>query len=131
MPTLAAWAHRHSVGRPYVYPDNELSYCGNFLNMLFRCRSRATSRTRCSSAPSTCCSSSTPTTSRTAPPTPPAPSARPRRPVLHPVAAAAAALYGPLHGGANEAVLRMLREIGDVENVPEFITEREGRQGPA
>ncbi|HEY0133941.1 MAG TPA: citrate synthase [Nannocystis sp.] len=121
MPTIAAWAHRHSVGRPYVYPDNELSYCGNFLNMLFRMaeprfkphpvleraldvlfilhadheQNASTSATRAVGSAETdpYCS----------------------------LAAGAAALYGPLHGGANEAVLRMLHQIADIKHVPDFI----------
>ncbi len=67
VPTIAAYAYRHSIGRPYIYPDNDLSFTGNFLNMLFQMTELKTTRpTRCSSARSTCCSSCTPTTSRTA-----------------------------------------------------------------
>ena len=121
MPTIAAWAHRHSVGRPYVYPDNELSYCGNFLNMLFRMAEprfrphpvleraldvlfilHADHEQNCSTNAARAVGSA-----ETDP--------------YCSLAAGAAALYGPLHGGANEAVLRMLKQIGDVKNVPEFI----------
>src|SRR6266566_3310987 len=84
MPTLAAFAYRHARGLPYAYPDDDLSYAGNFLNMM---RSVASSQVDPYSA----------------------------------AAAAAAALYGPLHGGANEQVLKMLREIGSVGNVPAYI----------
>jgi citrate synthase len=66
MPTLAAFAYRRSLGLPYVYPDNDLSYTGNFLSMLFKMAEPPTSPTRVSRRPSTCSSSSTPTTSRTA-----------------------------------------------------------------
>jgi len=120
-PTIAAFAYRHMIGLPYVYPDNDLSYAGNFLNMMYR-----TSQQRYKPNPvlehalevlfilhadheQNC-------------------SANAMRAVgssgvdpYSAMAAAAAALYGPLHGGANEAVLRMLREIGDVKNIPAFI----------
>ncbi|MGD0542929.1 MAG: citrate synthase [Candidatus Acidiferrales bacterium] len=121
MPTLAAFAYRHSLGMPYVYPDNDLSYCGNFLNMLFRTTElkyrpnptleraldilfilHADHEQNCSSTAMRCVGSSH----------------------VDPycaTAAATAALYGPLHGGANEAVLRMLVEIGSVSNVPAYI----------
>ena len=121
MPTIAAWAHRHSVGRPYVYPDNELSYTGNFLNMLFRMAEprfkpnpvlsraldilfilHADHEQNCSTNAARAVGSAETDPYST-------------------LAAASAALYGPLHGGANEAVLRMLRQIGDVKNVPDFI----------
>ena len=120
-PTLAAFAHRHTVGMPYAYPDNELSYAGNFLNMMFKATEvqykphpvleraldvlfilHADHEQNCSTNamrgvgsahadPYSC------------------------------MAAAAAALYGPLHGGANEEVLRMLRQIGSKERVPAYI----------
>jgi citrate synthase len=121
MPTLAAFAYRHSLGMPFAYPDNELSYCGNFLNMLFRTTElkyrpnptldraldilfilHADHEQNCSSTSMRGVGSSH----------------------VDPYAAAAAAtaaLYGPLHGGANEAVLRMLAEIDSVKNVPEYI----------
>jgi len=121
MPTIAAWAHRHSVGRPYVYPDNELSYTGNFLNMLFRMAEprfkpnpvlsraldilfilHADHEQNCSTNAARAVGSAETDPYST-------------------LAAASAALYGPLHGGANEAVLRMLRQIGDVKNVPDFV----------
>jgi citrate synthase len=120
MPTLAAFAFRHSVGRPYVYPDNELSYAGNFLSMLFKMTARykvhpilehaldvlfilhADHEQNCStSAMRNVGSSHVDPYSATA--------------------AAASALYGPLHGGANEAVLLMLDHIGSKNNVPAFI----------
>ena len=67
VPSIAAYAFRHIVGRPYIYPDNDLSFTGNFLNMLFKMTERKSiSRTRCWRARSTCCSSCTPITSRTA-----------------------------------------------------------------
>lgn len=128
MPTLAAFAFRHSVGRPYVYPDNELSYAGNFLSMLFKMTElkytphpvlehaldilfilHADHEQNCSTfAMRSVGSSHVDPYSATA--------------------AAAAALYGPLHGGANEAVLRMLDEIGSKANIPAFIKEvKEGK----
>ncbi|MBZ5712373.1 citrate synthase [Nannocystis pusilla] len=122
MPTLSAWAFRHSAGRPYVYPDNELSYCGNFLNMIFRMAEprfephpvleraldilfilHADHEQNCSANAARAVGSA-----ETDP--------------YCSLAAASAALYGPLHGGANEAVLHMLKQIGSVANVPEFIT---------
>jgi citrate synthase len=122
MPTLAAFAYRHSEGTPYAYPDNELSYCGNFLQMMFKLAGKykvnpvleralevlfilhADHEQNCStSAMRGVGSSEVDPYSATA--------------------AAIAALYGPLHGGANEAVLRMLREIGGRERVPAFIKE--------
>jgi len=130
MPTLAAFAYRHSMGLPYAYPDNELSYCGNFLNMLFKMTElkyspnpvlekaldllfilHADHEQNCgtNAMRSVGSSQSDPYSS---------------------VAGAAAALYGPLHGGANEMVLRMLTEIGSKDNVPGFIKrvkEGEGR----
>ncbi|HXF95003.1 MAG TPA: citrate synthase [Gemmatimonadales bacterium] len=121
VPTLAAFAYRHSRGWPYVYPDNDLSYAGNLLNMLFKMTElkykpdptleraldvlfilHADHEQNCSTNAMRGVGSSG----------------------VDPysaVAAAAAALYGPLHGGANEAVLRMLRTIGAPERVPEFI----------
>jgi citrate synthase len=121
MPTLAAFAYRHSLGMPYIYPDNDLSYPGNFLNMLFKTSEpkykpnptlehaldvlfilHADHEQNCSAnAMRSVGSSHVDPYSATA--------------------AASAALYGPLHGGANEEVLNMLREIGSVKNVPDYI----------
>src|SRR6516162_533064 len=121
MPTLAAFSYRHTLGMPYVYPDNDLSYTGNFLNMLFR-----TSETRYKPNPTLeraldvlfilhadheqNCSANTIRGVGSSHVDPFCASA-----------AATAALYGPLHGGANEEALRMLMEIGSVQNVPDFI----------
>jgi citrate synthase len=121
MPTIAAFAHRHAQGLYYAYPDNDLSYAGNFLNMIWKatelkyepdpilehaldvlfilhadheqnCSAHAMRTVGSSHAdPYTC------------------------------MAAAAAGLYGPLHGGANEQVLRLLREIGSKDRVPEYV----------
>ena len=121
MPTLAAFAYRHSLGMPYVYPDNELSYPGNFLNMLFRTTElkyrpnptlehaldvlfilHADHEQNCSASAMRNVGSS-------------------HADPFSAAAAATAALYGPLHGGANEEVLRMLMQIGSVANVPSFI----------
>ena len=121
MPTLAAFSYRHTLGMPYVYPDNDLSYTGNFLNMLFR-----TSETRY--RPNATleraldvlfilhadheqnCSANTIRSVGSSHVDP-----------FSASAAATAALYGPLHGGANEEALRMLMEIGSVQKVPEYI----------
>jgi citrate synthase len=121
MPTLAAFAYRHSLGMPYAYPDNDLSYCGNFLNMLFRTTEakyrpnptlertldilfilHADHEQNCSSTAMRGVGSS-------------------HVDPYSATAAATAALYGPLHGGANEEVLRMLLDIGSVNNVPSYI----------
>src|SRR5580704_9852698 len=121
MPTIAAFAYRHTLGMPYVYPDNDLSYPGNFLNMLFR-----TTETRYRPNPTLeraldilfilhadheqNCSTNTVRGVGSSHVDP-----------YSATAAAIAALYGPLHGGANEEVVRMLMEIGSVQKVPEFI----------
>ena len=129
MPTLAAFAYRHSRGMPYAYPDNDLSYTGNFLNMLFK-------MTELKYSPNTILERALDILF-----------------VLHAdheqncgtnamrgvgssqvdpysaVAAAAAALYGPLHGGANEQVLRMLTEIGSKDKVPSFIKKVKAGEG--
>jgi citrate synthase len=121
MPTIAAFSYRHTLGMPFVYPDNELSYPGNFLNMLFR-----TSETRYRPNPTLehaldilfilhadheqNCSTNTIRGVGSSHVDP-----------YCAAAAAIAALYGPLHGGANEEVLRMLSEIGTIQRVPEFI----------
>jgi citrate synthase len=130
VPTIAAYAYRHSIGRPYVYPDNELSFTGNFLNMLFKMTEvtykpnpalehaldvlfilHADHEQNCSTSAMRSIGSS-------------------QVDPYSALAGAAAALYGPLHGGANEAVLRMLKEIGSTNNIPAFIKrvkEGEGR----
>jgi citrate synthase len=123
IPTLAAFAYRHSKGMPYVYPDNDLSFCGNFLNMMFKATElryhvnpvlerafdvlfilHADHEQNCSTSAMRGVGSS----------------------YVDPYSAAAAAtsaLYGPLHGGANEQVLRMLAEIGSKDKVPAFVKE--------
>src|ERR1700752_3729812 len=129
MPTLAAFAYRHSLGLPYSYPDNDLSYTGNFLNMLFKMTElkykpnpvlekafdllfilHADHEQNCSTNAMRGIGSS-------------------QVDPYSAVAGAAAALYGPLHGGANEAVLRMLMEIGSKDKVPEFIKKVKGGEG--
>jgi citrate synthase len=121
MPTLASYAYRHSQGLPYVYPDPELSYTENFINMLWK-----KTELRYKSSPVLAhaldvlfilhadheqnCSTSAMRQVGSAHADP-----------YVCTAAAAAALSGPLHGGANEAVLRMLSEIGSKEHIPEYI----------
>jgi citrate synthase len=121
MPTIAAFCHRHSIGMPFVYPDGDLSYPANFLSMMFKGTQlrykpnpvlehaldvlfilHVDHEQNCSTTTMRGIGSShcDPFTA---------------------LAGAAAALYGPLHGGANEAVLRMLMEIGSKDRIPEFI----------
>src|SRR5439155_15038125 len=129
-PTIAAFSFRHSQGLPYVYPDNDLSYPGNFLSMVRKMAEvrykvnpvleraldvlfilHADHEQNCSTTATRLVGSSE----------------------VDPFSAVAAginALYGPLHGGANEAVLRMLREIGNVNKVPEFIKRVKSDEGP-
>ncbi len=123
LPTMAAMAYRHSLGFPYVYPDNDLSYVENFLNMLWKMVEpkyvanpilaraldilfilHADHEQNCSANAMRCVGSSH------------------ADPYLS-TAAAAAALAGPLHGGANEEVLKMLDEIGSKNNVPAYIKQ--------
>ncbi|MDT8341917.1 MAG: citrate synthase [Longimicrobiales bacterium] len=128
MPTLAGFAYRHHRGLPPVYPENELSYTANFLNMLFRIGVKeykvnpvleraldilfilhADHEQNCSTTTMRVIGSS---------------EADP----YSALAGAMSALYGPLHGGANEAVLRMLNRIGDVRNVPAFVEGVKNRE---
>ena len=121
MPTLGAWAFRHAQGKPYIYPDNDLGYAANFLAMLFKMSEQkfnaderliralevlfilhADHEQNCSTNAVRSVGSS-------------------QVDPYSAVTAGIAALYGPLHGGANEAVLRMLRRIGSADKVPEFI----------
>ncbi len=127
--TLAAFAYRHSLGMPYVYPDNELSYSGNFLNMLFRIAEpkyvpnpvlehaldvlfilHADHEQNCSTNAMRSIGSS-------------------HVDPFSATAGAIAALYGPLHGGANEEVLQMLKAIGSKKNIPDFIKKVKGGEG--
>jgi len=122
MPTLAAFAYRHSRGMPYVYPDNDLSYAGNFLSMIYKIAElkyqpdprleraldilfilHADHEQNCSTTAVRVVGSS-------------------QVDPYSAIAGGVAALYGPLHGGANEAVLRMLRRIGSKDRVADFIT---------
>jgi citrate synthase len=121
MPTLAAFAFRHNMGQPYVYPDNDLAYAGNFLSMMYKMTElkyepdprleRAldvlfilhADHEQNASTSAVRSVGSTQVDPYTA------------------VAAGVAALYGPLHGGANEAALRMLQRIGSVQNIPDFL----------
>jgi citrate synthase len=121
VPTIAAFAYRHRVGVQYAYPDNDLSYEGNFLNMMFKTTElkyepnpvleralsvlfilHADHEQNCSTNAMRSIGSA-----HTDP--------------YSALAGAAAALYGPLHGGANEAVLKMLNEIGSIDRVPEYV----------
>ncbi|HJS29208.1 MAG TPA: citrate synthase, partial [Anaerolineales bacterium] len=121
VPTIAAFSYRHNRGLPYIYPDNDLSYTGNFLNMMYRMTEpqfqvnpvleraldvlfilHADHEQNCSTTAMRVIGSS-------------------QADPYSALAGAAAGLYGPLHGGANEAVLRMLDEIGGVSEVPDFI----------
>jgi citrate synthase len=127
MPTLAAFAYRHNLGLPYVYPDNDLSYPGNFLSMMFKMTEvkyepdprleraldvlwilHADHEQNCSTNAVRGVGSS-------------------QVDPYSAVAAGVAALYGPLHGGANEQVLRMLGHIGSVDNIPDFLERVKSR----
>ncbi|HEX8617140.1 MAG TPA: citrate/2-methylcitrate synthase, partial [Thermoanaerobaculia bacterium] len=127
--TIAAFNYRSTIGMPYAYPDNELSYTGNFLNMMYKMTEtkytpspaleraldvlfilHADHEQNCSTNAMRAVGSS-------------------QVDPYSAVAAAAAALYGPLHGGANEAVLQMLNEIGSVNNVPDFIKRVKSGEG--
>jgi citrate synthase len=128
VPTLAAFAYRHNLGLPYVYPDNDLDYPGNFLSMMFKMTElrygpdprlaraldvlwilHADHEQNCSTNAVRGVGSS-------------------EVDPYSAVAAGVAALYGPLHGGANEAVLRMLDRIGSVENIPDFLEGVKNRE---
>ncbi len=121
MPTLAAFAFRHSMGQPYVYPDNDLRYPGNFLSMMYKMTElkyepdprleRALDILFILHADHEQNASTSAVRSVGSTQVDP----------YSAVAAGVAALYGPLHGGANEAVLRMLHRIGDKANIPDFI----------
>ena len=129
VPSIAAYAHRHSIGRPYVYPDPGLSFIGNFMSMLYRGVEphykphpvleraldilfilHADHEQNCSTSAMRSIGSS-------------------QADPFSSLAGAAAALYGPLHGGANEAVLRMLREIQSVDRIPDFIKSVKNGEG--
>ncbi len=129
VPTIAAYAYRHSMGLPYVGPNNDLGYAANFLQMMFRMTEapykphpalvraldvlftlHADHEQNCSANAMRAIGSS-------------------QVDPYSALAGAAAALYGPLHGGANEAVLVMLREIGDIGHVPEFIKKVKAGEG--
>jgi len=121
VPTMAAYSYRHIKGFPYIYPDNELSYAGNFLNMIFKMTEpkykpdpvleraldvlfilHADHEQNCSTNTMRAIGSA-------------------HADPYVALAGAAAALYGPLHGGANEAVVHMLAKIGSIENIPAFM----------
>ncbi len=129
VPTIAAWSYRHSKGLPFVYPDNDLGFTANFLSMMFRIAEphfhadpaleralevlfilHADHEQNCSANVMRSIGSS-------------------KADPYVATAGAAAALFGPLHGGANEAVLTMLQEIGSVKNVPDFIARVKAGDG--
>src|SRR3954451_24365523 len=129
VPTIAAWSYRHSKGLPYVYPDNDLGFAENFLSMMFKMGEASYSadptlaralevlfilhadhEQNCSANAMRAIGSS-------------------KVDPYSAMAGAAAALYGPLHGGANEAVLRMLSQIGSVSNVPDFVRRVKNGEG--
>ncbi len=129
VPTIAAFSYRHGLGLPYVYPQNELGFTANFLSMMYRIAEprysahpaleralevlfilHADHEQNCSANAMRSIGSS-------------------RVDPYSALAGAAAALWGPLHGGANEQVLRMLTEIGDIKRVPEFIEAVKSGQG--
>src|SRR4029077_8371358 len=129
MPTIAAFTHRRAIGMPYAYPDNDLSYTGNFLNMMFKMTElkyrpdpvleraldvlfilHADHEQNCSTNAVRSIGSSQPDP-------------------FSAIAGACAPLYGPLHGGANEAVLRMLQEIGSKANVPAYVARVKKGEG--
>jgi citrate synthase len=129
VPTIAAFSYRHNLGKPYVYPDNDLSYIGNFISMLWKMSEpqykpnptlvramdvlfilHADHEQNCSTNAMRSVGSS-------------------EVDPYSALAAAAAALYGPLHGGANEAVIKMLTEIGDKSRVPQFVKHVKSGEG--
>ncbi|HEX6459245.1 MAG TPA: citrate synthase [Thermoleophilaceae bacterium] len=128
MPTLAAFAYRHQLGLPYVYPDNDLSYPGNFLSMMYKMTEiryepdprleraldvlwilHADHEQNCSTNAVRGVGSS-------------------QVDPYSAVAGGVAALYGPLHGGANEAAVKMLERIGSVDNIPDFLKRVKDRE---
>ena len=129
VPSIAAYAYRHSIGQAYIYPDNDLSFIGNFLSMLYRRVEprykpdpvleraldvlfilHADHEQNCSTSAMRSIGSS-------------------HADPFSSLAGAAAALYGPLHGGANEAVLRMLADIGTIDHIPAFVKRVKNGEG--
>ncbi len=129
VPTMAAYSYRHIMGFPYIYPDNDLSYAGNFLNMIFKMTEQkyrpdpvleraldvlfilhADHEQNCSTNTMRAIGSA-------------------HADPYVALAGAAAALYGPLHGGANEAVVRMLAKIGSIANIPGFMASVKRGEG--
>ena len=130
IPTVAAAAYKHSMGQPFIYPRNDLDYCSNLLNMFFSvpCEPyeinpiaaeaidllfilHADHEQNCSTSTVRLAGSS---------------GANP----YAAIAAGVSALWGPAHGGANEAVLKMLNEIGSVENIPKFVARAKDKNDP-
>src|ERR1700720_344597 len=121
MPTVAAFSYRHSLGMPFVYPNNELSYPGNFLNMLFRTTGTRYKPNPTLDQPLDVLFALHADHEQNCPANAVRGVGSSHVDPYSAAAAAIAALYGPLPGGANEEVLHMLMEIGSVEKVPEFI----------
>ena len=130
LPTIAAAAYKHSIGQPFIYPRNDLDYCSNLLNMFFAVPAEpyhvdpvaaealdllfilhADHEQNCSTSTVRMAGSS---------------GANP----YSAIAAGISALWGPAHGGANEAVLEMLEEIGDVKNIPKFVAKAKDKNDP-
>jgi len=130
LPTIAAAAYKHSIGQPFIYPRNDLDYCSNLLNMFFAVPAEpyhvdpvaaealdllfilhADHEQNCSTSTVRMAGSS---------------GANP----YSAIAAGISALWGPAHGGANEAVLEMLEEIGDVKNIPKFVAKAKDKDDP-
>ncbi|HCH56020.1 MAG TPA: citrate (Si)-synthase, partial [Rhodospirillaceae bacterium] len=130
MPTIAAWAYKYAIGQPFVYPRNDLSYAADFIHMMFAtpCEeyivsptiSRAMDRILTLHADHE--QNASTSTVRLAGSSGANPFAC--------IAAGIASLWGPAHGGANEAVLKMLNEIGDVKKIPEFVAKAKDKDDP-
>ena len=131
MPTIAAMSYKFSIGQPFMYPDNSLDYAANFLHMMFGnpCEptkvsptiARAMDRIFLLHADHE--QNASTSTVRLA-------GSSQANPFACAIAAGIAALWGPSHGGANEAVVKMLEEIGSVDRIDEFVARGEGQERP-
>ncbi len=130
MPTLISWAYKYSIGQPFVYPSNELDYASNFLRMCFSVPAEdyvvnpilAKAMDRIFTLHADHEQNASTSTVRLA-------SSSGANPFAC-IAAGAACLWGPAHGGANQACLEMLREIGSVDRIPEFIARAKDKDDP-